>query len=142
MSISTIFFDGFVSLPVVSLLSIFGVGFLASILVILAFVPQNQFTLDWQLLRSASFYAIGAKVIVAGSVTAFGLLMIAMGAHDLVTLIVGLAALAVLVIGLLMTLSMWIWQWDSLTAFMFVFCLMGCWAVVAWGVQKLTLAVA
>ena len=142
MLISTMFFDGSAVFAIARLATIFGVGFLASILVILAFVPQNQFALNWQLLRSASIYSVSSKMIVVVAVTAFPFLMIVMGVHDPVTLVVALAALLAIVIGLMMTLSIWIWKWDSLTAFMFVLCLIGCWAMVAWGVQKLSVFVA
>jgi uncharacterized protein with PQ loop repeat len=66
MLFATTLLDGNVALGIVPVVAAyFVIGFLASILVTLAFVPQNQFSFDWQLIRSSLVVSVGWLAVSA-----------------------------------------------------------------------------
>ena len=130
MSFATTLLDGNVALGIVLVVAAyFVIGFLASILVTLAFVPQHQFNFDWQLIRSSLVVTVGwlAVSTFIGALfvcheAVFSFLSGALGMQDLLTPVL-YCLLPAVATCLMIALSMWVWKWDVLTGFWFVLCL-------------------
>jgi len=130
MSFATTLLDGNVALGIVLVVAAyFVIGFLASMLVTLAFVPQNQFNFDWQLIRSSLVVSVGWLTVSAfiGALffcheAVFSYLSGSLGMQDLLTPVI-CYSLPVVASCLMIALTMWVWKWDVLTGFWFVLCL-------------------